>query len=64
MQKEPCILRMKELAFDMKKNFETKIKNLMNSINQLKSEKNQIKSSTKENIRVNIINKLKEERAD
>jgi len=55
---------LKNKNFEIKKNFETKIKNLMNSINQLKSEKNQIESSTKDNIRVNIINKLKEERAD
>lgn len=55
---------LKNQHFEMKKNYEAKIKNLMNSINLLKSEKTMIETNTKDNIRVNIINKLKEERAD
>lgn len=55
---------LKTQHFEMKKNNETKIKNLMNSINLLKSEKTMIETTTKDNIRVNIINKLKEERAE
>lgn len=55
---------LKNQFIDMKKNYESKIKNLMNSISLLKSEKDSIESAAKDNIRVNIINKLKEERRD
>ncbi len=55
---------LKNQHLEMRKNYEAKIKNLMNSINLLKSEKTMIETTTKDNIRVNIINKLKEERAD
>lgn len=55
---------LKNQYLDTKKNYETKIKNLMSSINTLKSEKTLIETNTKDNIRVNIINKLKEERSD
>jgi hypothetical protein len=49
---------------EMKKGYEIKIKNLMKSIEGLKSQKNEIENTTKDNIRVSIINKLKEERKD
>jgi hypothetical protein len=49
---------------EMKKGYETKIKNLMKSIEGLKSQKSEIENTTKDNIRVSIINKLKEERKD
>jgi hypothetical protein len=49
---------------EMKKTFENKIKNLMNSISQIKAEKDMVENNNKDNIRVNIINKLKEERKD
>jgi hypothetical protein len=55
---------LKNQHLEMRKNYEAKTKNLMNSINLLKSEKTMIETTTKDNIRVNIINKLKEERAD
>lgn len=55
---------LKNQHLEMRKNYEAKVKNLMNSINLLKSEKSMIENTTKDNIRVNIINKLKEERND
>ena len=55
---------LKNQNYEMKKNYETKIKNLMNSITLLKSEKDNVENSSKDNIRVNIINKLKDERKD
>lgn len=49
---------------EMRKSYENKIKNLMTSITSLKSQNTDLESTTKDNIRVNIINKLKEERKD
>ena len=49
---------------DSKKSYEAKIKNLMNAINNLKTQNQNLENTTKDNIRVSIINKLKEERKD
>jgi hypothetical protein len=49
---------------EMKKGYEAKIKNLMKSIEGLKTQKSEMENTTKDNIRVSIINKLKEERKD
>lgn len=55
---------LKNQNYEIKKNYDSKIKNLMNSITLLKSEKDNAENSSKDNIRVNIINKLKDERKD
>ncbi len=49
---------------DQKKTYEAKIKNLMGSINSLKAESNQIQNDNKDNIRVSIIKKLKQDIKD
>lgn len=49
---------------EMKLSFEKKIKNLMNSISQIKAEKDMIENNNKDNVRVDIIKKLREERKD
>lgn len=55
---------LKTQYIELKQKSENKIKNLMNSITQIKSEKDQIENNNKDNIRVNIINKLRTERKD
>jgi len=49
---------------ETKKNYEAKIKNYMNAINNLKTQNQNLESTAKDNVRVSIINKLKEERKD
>ncbi len=49
---------------DQKKSYEAKIKNLSNSIGKLSNQKQNLEDTNKDNIRVNIINKLKQERKD
>ena len=49
---------------EQKKSYEKKIKNLMSSITQLKAEKNELETSSKDNVRVNIINNMKNELKD
>ena len=49
---------------ETKKNYEAKIKNCMNAINNLKTQNQNLENTAKDNVRVSIINKLKEERKD
>lgn len=49
---------------ETKKNYEAKIKNCMNAINSLKTQNQNLENTAKDNVRVSIINKLKEERKD
>jgi len=49
---------------ETKRNYEAKIKNYMNAINNLKTQNQNLESTAKDNVRVSIINKLKEERKD
>jgi chromosome segregation ATPase len=63
-KKNKEIERLLNQQEDTKKSYEAKIKNLMNSINNLKSQNQNLENTTKDNIRVSIINKLKEERKD
>lgn len=48
----------------MKNEYETKIKNLMNSITTLKKKMSKIEEETHDNVRVEIIRKLRQERKD
>jgi chromosome segregation ATPase len=63
-KKNKEIERLQQTIEETKRNYETKIKNLMGSINELKNKKNELEISTKDNVRVNLINKAKEERKD
>jgi DNA repair exonuclease SbcCD ATPase subunit len=49
---------------DTKKSYDMKVKNLMNSINGLKTENQTLSNSTKDNVRVNLIKQLKTENTD
>jgi hypothetical protein len=64
IKKNKDIERLTRQIEEQKKNYEIKIKNLMNSIGNLKTQNQEIESTTKDNVRVSIINKLKEERKD
>ena len=48
----------------MKKEYESKIKNLMNSINTLNNKVLKMENESRDNVRVEIIQKLREERKD
>jgi hypothetical protein len=48
----------------MKNEYEAKIKNLMNSIKTLKEKNSQMEKESHDNVRVEIIKKLKQERKD
>ena len=48
----------------MKEDYESKIKNLMNSINILEKKASKIEEETRDNVRVEIIRKLRQERKD
>jgi chromosome segregation ATPase len=63
-KKNKEIERLLNQLEETKKSYEAKIKNLMNSINNLKLQNQNLENTTKDNIRVSIINKLKEERKD
>lgn len=60
-KKDKEIEKINQKFEEMKRNYETKIKNLMGSISQLKSDKAEVENSSKDNVRVNIINGLKKE---
>lgn len=49
---------------DMKRDYESKIKNLMNSINTLQKKSDKIEKESHDNVRVEIIKNLKSERKD
>lgn len=49
---------------DMKREYESKVKNLMNSIESLKKKTETMESESHENVRVKIINDLRSERKD
>jgi hypothetical protein len=63
-KKDKEIEKANQKLEEMKKSYETKIKNLMSSINQLKAEKTEVESFSKDNVRVNIINNLKKDLKD
>ena len=63
-KKNKEIERITNQLEETKKNSDAKIKNLMNAINNLKTQNQNLENTTKDNIRVSIINKLKEERKD
>jgi chromosome segregation ATPase len=64
VKKNKEIDRLTNQIEDMKRNYDTKIKNLMGSIGTLKNKNSDLENTSKDNIRVSIINKLKEERKD
>jgi chromosome segregation ATPase len=63
-KKNKEIERITNQLEETKKTSDAKIKNLMNAINNLQTQNQNLENTTKDNIRVSIINKLKEERKD
>lgn len=64
IKKNKEIDRLTRELNETKQSYESKVKNLMTSVNSLKSQTKQLEEQSKDNIRVNIINTLKLERKD
>jgi hypothetical protein len=64
VKKNKEIERLTKSIDEVKKGYEVKIKNLMNSINSLKSQNQELNNNTKDNVRVTQIKSLKQEIAD